>query len=188
MGGSRQFVRPKSVKKMLTKKQEKWVAHLSNDSKIKIVPFDQSAQEKFEKIKSIIQSKLGKSARIEHHGATGLGISGQDEIDIYVPVPPYLFDSFMSPLTELFNEPRSHYPMERARFTTSIDGKRVDVFLINEAYSGWLESLKFEKYLMEHPRALLNYERLKESCNGMGTQEYYTRKIEFINDVLNKTK
>ena len=65
---------------MLSQKQKEWVDHLSNDSKVKIVPFDPSSREKFEKIKIIIQSKLGKETKVEHRGASSFGISGQDEI------------------------------------------------------------------------------------------------------------
>lgn len=173
---------------MLTKNQEKWIAHLSDDSKIKIIPFDPSCEEKFEKIKSIIQSKLGKSIDVEHHGATNLKVSGQDEIDIYVPVPPKIFNNLLISLTELFGEPRSHYPLERARFVTFVDKKHIDVFLINKNCSGWLDSIKFEKYLKNHHRTLKNYKQLKESCSGMSTREYYRRKIEFINNILSKVK
>ena len=40
---------------MLREDQKKWIDHLSNDSKIKIVPFDPSSQKKFEKVKLLIQ-------------------------------------------------------------------------------------------------------------------------------------
>ena len=171
---------------MLTKEQEKWIAHLSDDSKIKIIAFDLSSQEKFKKVKSVIQSKLGKSTRIEHRGASNLGISGQDEIDVYVPTSPETFNGFIFPLTELFGKPRSHYPLERARFATFVDEKHIDVFLINEKCSSWLNGIKFEKYLREYPEALRAYEQLKESGAGLSTREYYRRKIEFINDILRR--
>lgn len=171
---------------MLTKEQEKWVNHLLEDSKIKIIPFDPSCHEKFEKVKAVIQSKLGEATKVEHRGATNLGISGQDEIDIYIPVSPNLFDNYITPLTKLFGEPRSHYRLERARFVTSEGGKHIDVFLINEECTGWLDSVKFENYLMAHPESLDEYRQLKESGDGLSTREYYRKKIEFINNVLER--
>ncbi|MBL7045511.1 MAG: GrpB family protein [Parcubacteria group bacterium] len=173
---------------MPTNNQEKWLAHLSNSSKIKIRPFDPSCGEKFERVKSLIQSRLGKSIDVEHHGATSLGISGQDEIDVYVPVPPESFNNFIAPLTKLFGEPKSNYPLERMRFVTFIDKKHVDIFLVNKKCHNWLDSIKFEKYLKEHPETLKAYEKLKESGDHTSTREYYRRKIEFINDILNKVK
>ncbi len=89
-------------------------------------------------------------------------------------------------LEKLFGKPRSHYPLERARFVTSVGGKHIDVFLINEKCSGRLDSVKFEKYLKEHPETLRDYEQLKEQGDGLSTREYYRKKIEFINDVLGR--
>ncbi|MEX1063742.1 MAG: GrpB family protein [Candidatus Paceibacterota bacterium] len=172
---------------MLSKEQEKWVNHLSNDSKIRIVPFDPTSQERFERLESKIRLKLGGSVRVEHHGASSLGISGQDEIDVYLPVPPSHFDELVAMMTELFGEPRSCYPLERVRFKTYEDEKRIDLFVINEESSGWLNGLRFEEHLKSHPKALEEYRELKESCDGLGTQEYYRRKIEFINSILVKT-
>lgn len=171
---------------MLKKDQKKWIDHLSDDSKIKIVPFDTSSQEKFEKVKLLIQSKLGNEIQIEHRGATSLGISGQDEIDIYIPVLPDEFNKYIKLLTELFGKSRSYYALERARFATSEKGKRIDVFLINKEGSGWTENLRFENFLKEHPQVLEEYRKLKESGDGLSTKEYYRRKIEFINDILEK--
>lgn len=171
---------------MLTQDQEKWINHLSDTDKVKIVPFDPNCQEKFEKVKKIIQSKLGETIRIEHRGASGLGISGQDEIDIYVPVQPNRFDSLAVSLTELFGKPRSYYPLERVRFVTSEAEKHIDVFLINEEHQGWLDSVKFESCLRSNPETLEEYRKLKESGNGLSTREYYRKKIEFINNVLTK--
>jgi len=170
---------------MLTPKQEKWVNHLSNDSKIVVVPFDPTCQEKFEKIKLKIQSKLGISVSVEHHGASSLGISGQDEIDVYVPVSPSDYDYFVAQLGKLFGEPKSHYPLERTRFKTYEDRKHIDVFVINKESTGWLNGLKFEKHLKTHSEDLEKYRILKEANSGLSSQEYYRRKIEFINSILN---
>ena len=116
---------------MLTPDQEKWIAHISDQDAIAIVPFDPTAQQKFEAVKNRIQAVLGMDTRVEHRGATSMGISGQDEIDIYIPVPEDQFNSLVAPLTTAFGRPRSHYPLERARFVTFEDGKHIDIFLIN---------------------------------------------------------
>lgn len=172
---------------MLTRDQKNWLNHLSNNpGEVRIIPFDPTSQEKFEKIKALIQSKLGESARVEHRGASSLGISGQDEIDVYIPVSPNQFDSTVAMIVELFGEPRSQYPLERIRFKALESGKKIDLFVINENSSDWINSLKFEHYLKTHSEALDEYEKLKEAGNGLGSQEYYRRKIEFINNILNK--
>jgi len=172
---------------MLTDEQRKWIDHLSDTAKITIVPFDPTAEEKFQKIKAIIRLKLGEEIVVEHHGATSLGISGQDEIDIYIPVPADRFGGTLPRLTELFGEPKSHYPLARARFTVFEGGKRIDVFLVNEEWSGWLDGLALERHLRAHPDALKEYQELKEDGNGLTVREYYRRKVEFINEILGKS-
>lgn len=169
---------------MLTQKQKEWIDHLSDQSKIKIVPFDPSCEEKYQKVKAFIQGKLGEDVKVEHCGASSLGISGQDEIDLYIPVSSKDFDKRVASLAALYGKPKSLYPRERARFVTSEAGKHVDVFVINEESAGWLESLKFEAYLRSHPEKLEEYRILKESGDDQSTRDYYRRKIEFINTVL----
>lgn len=169
---------------MITKEQEKWLAHLSDNDTIKIIPFDPTSNEKFEVVKNKIQAELGGATSVEHHGATSLGISGQDEIDIYVPVSPDKFQNRFNDLVKLFGEPRSHYPLQRSRFVTTEDKKHVDIFLINDVHPDWLNLVKFENHLRKNHTALDTYKKLKESGSGLSTREYYRKKIEFINTVL----
>jgi GrpB-like predicted nucleotidyltransferase (UPF0157 family) len=169
---------------MLTASQEKWIAHLSDQDRVTILPFDPSATQKFAAVKQKIQLALGAGVRVEHCGATSLEISGQDEIDVYVPIPEEQFDSFLAPLSEAFGPPRSHYPLDRARFVTEESGKHIDVFLINQSCRSWLDGRIFENYLRSHPEALEQYRLLKESGHGLCTREYYRRKILFINEIL----
>lgn len=169
---------------MLTPKQEKWVAHLKNNDRITIRPYDTTAPVKFEAVKRKIQSTLGDIIRVERHGATSLKISGQNEIDIYIPSPAESFDFLLLSFVQLFGNPRSLYPTERVRFVTNEDGKHIDVFLINEISPDWINMVNFEKYLRKNPKVLGVYRKVKEEAGGLSTQEYYRRKIEFINTIL----
>lgn len=171
---------------MLSKKQQDWLNHLSSEKKINILPFDPRVNKIFLKIKNKIQDNLGIDTRVEHRGASSLGISGQDEIDVYVPVPATEFDSYISKMSKIFGEPRSLYSLERVRFSEEIEGKKIDLFLINEKHDDWINGCKFEKYLKSHPKDLEKYKKLKEEMNGFSVKDYYTRKNEFINEILEK--
>lgn len=173
---------------MLTTEQEKWIDHLRDDDHIVIKPFDPNSIEIFETVKTKIQSNLGNEISVEHRGATSLGISGQDEIDVYIPVAPGKFDALIPILKTSFGEPRSVYPLERARFVRVEKGKHVDIFLINKECDGWKNGVIFDNYLKSHPETLEAYKKLKEEGNGLSTREYYRRKIGFINDILSKAK
>ncbi len=131
---------------------------------------------------------MGNDVRIEHHGATSLDISGQDEVDVYLPTATDGFDELVESLHPLFGEPRSLYPMRRARFVTEEGGKHIDIFPINEESDDWKSMVKFETILKENPEKLEEYRKLKENGNGLTVQEYYRRKLEFINSMLQKNE
>jgi GrpB-like predicted nucleotidyltransferase (UPF0157 family) len=169
---------------MLTLDQEKWISHLSDHDHIVIAPFDPSTPQKFEAVKRKIQAVLGPQLNVVHRGATSLGISGQDEIDIYIPVPEDQFEPLIAQLSAAFGTPRSHYPHDRARFVTFEEEKHVDIFLIIETCTSWLNGIKFENYIRYHPETLEQYRLLKEAGHGLSTREYYRRKTEFFNEIL----
>ncbi len=169
---------------MLTHEQEKWINHLSNQDHIVLAPFDPSTPQKFEAVKQKIQKVLGSETQVVHRGATSLGISGQNEIDIYVPVPENQFEPLIATLLTAFGAPHSHYPHDRARFVVDEAGKHVDIFLVNETSVGWLSGIKFENYLRSHPETLEQYRLLKEAGHGLSSREYYRRKTEFFNEIL----
>ena len=82
---------------MLAPEQEKWIAHLSNEKKIEIIPYDPATNQRFEALRQRIHSALGNGVEVVHRGATSLGISGQGELDVYLPVLPENFDAMVSP-------------------------------------------------------------------------------------------
>lgn len=169
---------------MLTPAQEEWLAHLPNDDFIEIFPYNPSSPRYFEHIKHKILSRLPYS-EVVHKGASSLGISGQGELDIYIPVTPSEFNSYLEPLISLFGQPQSHYPVERARFVDRVENTKAEIFLINKEGDGWIRSEKFEANLKKNPAALKEYRILKEQGKGLSTRAYYRRKIGFINEILN---
>jgi GrpB-like predicted nucleotidyltransferase (UPF0157 family) len=173
---------------MLSPEQQKWIDHLQDDNKTKITPYDPDSEQKFEEVKKKILSHLGEGIEVVHRGATSLKISGQGELDIYIPVAAEQFDTLLNPLEKLFGKPGSVYPLDRARFVTYMGETKAEVFLINEKSKSWINGVIFENYLRTHPLALDAYRKLKEDGSGLSTREYYRQKIEFINDILEKAE
>lgn len=171
---------------MLTEKQKTWLNHLSDTDEVKILPFDPKAKEYFEQQKNEIQAILGEGIEVVHMGASNMGISGQNDIYIYIPVPLEHLDELLEKLRQVYGNPGSHYPDERARFNRYKDETKMEVHLINRAFEGWITSNTFETYLKIHPEALEEYKKLKESLAGKSTRKYYTRKTEFINEILER--
>lgn len=171
---------------MVTPEQEIWLNHLDDTNKIEIFPYNPLVGGKFERIKRLLVSVLGEGQEIAHRGSSSLGISGQKEIDIYVPIPVERFDTALPVIEQLFGTPKSHYPLERARFVATVDGTKIEIFVINNKSMGWLNGLLFEGYLKENKEALDAYRFLKEESAGLSTRAYYRKKIEFINTTLEK--
>ncbi len=171
---------------MLTPEQETWLEHLDDTNSVEIFPYDPDACEKFERIKKLLQSILGVETTVLHKGASSLGISGQKEIDIYIPVPVENFDALLVPLEQVFGKPRSHYPLERVCFVSTIDDTKVEIFVVNSESESWKNSSRFDDHIRENKEALEAYRILKEEARGLSTQAYYRKKIEFINDILSK--
>lgn len=174
---------------MITQEQEKWLSHLSDTNKVDIAPFDPKSNEKFEEIKKQIQSVLGNKTRVLHRGASGLGISGQPEIDIYIPVLPEKFDRTVLEMEKIFNKkPYSIYPLERTKFILFKGQTKLEIMVVNKLNKSWIDNETFYQYLKRHPEALEQYRKLKEDGRGLSNQSYYRKKIEFINNILDKAK
>lgn len=169
---------------MITQEQQIWLDHLSDTKSIVVVSWDPTCEDKFLQIKSQIQDILGKHQAVKHRGASSLKISGQDEIDIYIPVLEVKYDKTVKSVTQLFGNANSNYPLKRTRFVTEINGKHIDVFVINKADEGWKNSEIFYNYLLSNSLALEEYRKLKEGLSGKSMKEYYKGKIEFINEIL----
>ncbi len=168
---------------MITKEQQKWLDHLSDKDIIHIIPYDPKTKEVFKIIKAELIKVLGK-VRISHRGSTAMRISGQGEIDLYIPVNKKDFNNFVVKLSKYLGRPGSLYELERVRFVKYIDGIKIEIFVINKNSSDWVMGVKFEKYLKNNPKALSEYERLKNKADGFSVKEYYTVKTVFINEIL----
>lgn len=171
---------------MLTKQDIKWLNKLSASKKVTIIPYNPKAKEVFEKQKKEILSILGKDVGVLHLGATGLGISGQGEIDLVIPTSLDNFDRFIGKLKKVYGEPKSFSPNNRVRFNRKVDDIDVEIVIVNQESEGWKRNIAFNNFLKNHPEILEEYKNLKKSSNGQSLRVYYQRKMEFINNILEK--
>lgn len=171
---------------MLTKADIKWLSHLSDSKKVRIIPYNPKVKKVSEKQKKEILGILGQDIEILHLGATGLGISGQGEIDLVIPVPLNRFDEIIEKFKKVYGDPKSFSPSNRIRFNHKIDDTDIEIVVVNQDSEGWKRNIAFDNYLKNHPKVLEAYRILKESSDGIGMRDYYRKKMEFINDVLEK--
>lgn len=169
---------------MLTPSQQQWIDSL-RDGTITIVPYDERTERLFLQAKARVHNAIGDKVVVEHCGASSLGISGQDEIDVSILANKDTFDEYIPKLEKEFGPVRSRYP-DRARFEVREEGKKIDLKIVDVDNENYKDSKIFENYLKNNPEELERYKALKEECNGKTTKEYYTRKTEFINEILEK--
>jgi len=170
---------------MLTPEQQKWIDARSDEKTISIVPYDPKTEELLARVTEKVYSVLGREAVVEHCGASSLGISGQDEIDVSIVAREDQFEDYIAKLETIFGPVRARYP-DRARFEVREEGKKIDLKIVDVDHPNYAAGKAFEKYLSSHPTDLERYRILKESLNGATVKEYYRQKIEFINDILTK--
>lgn len=171
---------------MLTKADIEWLNKLSNSKKIKIIPYNAKVKEVFKKQRKEILGVLGQNVEVLHLGATGFGISGQGEIDLAIPISLDHFSEYIKKLKKVYGEPISFSANNRVRFNHKQNNINIEIVIVNRASEGWKRNIAFDKYLKTHPEALEAYRKLKEANSGISIREYYRRKMEFINDVLEK--
>jgi GrpB-like predicted nucleotidyltransferase (UPF0157 family) len=169
---------------MLTPEQQNFIDRRS-DNNIKVIPFDQKSNEKFEEIKKQVQSILG-NLEVLHRGSTGLGIGGQPEIDIYIPVSVQEIPELTAEMEKVWGKPKSIYPDERTKFIRYIGETMIEVILVNKSCKSWIDGEIFFDYLKHNKDAREEYEKLKGIGESLPIREYYRRKFEFMNDILNR--
>ena len=170
---------------MLTTDQKEWLNHLSDTEKIIIIPYNPKNKEVFKLIKNDLIKILGK-VRISLCGSTSLGISGQGEIDLYIPAAKKHFNGYLEKLIAYLGKPGSIYDLRRVRFVKFVNGIKIEIFLINKNFRDWTNCCKFINFLKRNPKYLLEYEKIKSKCNGFSVRRYYTAKVKFINKILKK--
>lgn len=174
---------------MLTKDQKEWLNHLSDSNFIKITPFEPKIIEVFKSEREFLQSFLDPSQEVLLRGSSYLEIPGKGEIDIYIPVSPKNFNPTMEKLINHLGMPESVYPEERVRWNKIKDRDTVvEYFLIDRTLDSWKSMVLFEEYLLAHPESLKEYIKLKESSPGLTSRAYYTKKLEFMNKILDLAK
>lgn len=171
---------------MLTPEQQNFVDRRPDDY-IRVVPFDTKSEEKFEEIKKQVRLILG-DIEVLHRGSSGLGVGGQREIDVYIPASPEEISRLTTEIEKVWGAPKSVYPNERTKFIKYIGETMIEVMLVNEACKSWIEGEIFFNYLKHNKIARDEYEQTKAIGEKLSIKEYYRRKFEFMNEILNRAR
>lgn len=165
---------------MLTEGQKHYLKNLSSEKanrKVCIKPYDVKTSAIAEKIINKIKEKL-PNADIRFMGASALGISGQNDVDIYVLCTDEIKNSYIAELNKILGN------YNKKKWRLAEDEYEVSVYINNPEDQKQKEQIDIFKILKNNKNILKEYEILKESMNGKTYKEYQIAKYEFYNRVL----
>lgn len=154
------------------------------DKKVNIHPFDPKVAGVAEDLIHSI-SNIFPDLEVKHMGASAIGISGQNDIDIYAFSEPKDFERFLPGLVKLFGEPLH-------RHETFIEWKfkreefDIEFYLTTKDSKTMSKQIAVFETLKNNKDLLKKYEKLKESMNGKSFREYQENKYEFYHRILDR--
>lgn len=159
----------------------------NNAEKENLHPFNPESGSIFNSIKEKIHAVLGDKFEVLHRGSSALGIAGQKEIDIYIPVAEEDMDKVAKLLEQLYGiPPKSIYIRERIKFLQDVNGTRIEVMVVNKDHKSWIEGEDAFSRIKENNSLLKEYEQLKREASSLPYKEYQARKVAFFNKVIGK--
>lgn len=167
---------------MLFEHEEKYIKTISPDKVVNIRPLDLKATKLAEEIIQRI-NKVCPDLKVLHIGASGLGISGQGDLDIYALAAPNTFSEYLPQLIKLFGPPKSQKEDSIAwEFKRNV--YEVEFYLTNPESPTMKRQLAVFNILKDNKDLLKEYEKLKEDMDGQSFREYQRKKYEFYHKVL----
>lgn len=168
---------------MLTLGEENYLSTIPPDKRANIVPYNPHIKEVAGGIMRRIK-ELYPHLDVIHVGASGLGISGQGDIDMCALSPQQDYDRYLPGLMQIFGEPKSR---KKSVGWELIRGNiPIEFYLTDPSSPDMQRQLAVFEKLRSNPKLLREYEQLKESMNGWPLREYQRRKYEFYHKILDE--
>lgn len=168
---------------MLTEGQQNYLLKLDPEranTPVFVNTFDPRTKVIAKEIMGKIKNEI-PDADIRFMGASALGISGQNDVDIYIICPHDIKENYLFKLKPVFGEQiKNKWQWEEEEI-------EVSVYLSDPTDQKFQEQLDIFDLLKNDHKILQEYEKLKEQMNGKSYKEYQVAKYEFYNRVLNIT-
>lgn len=171
---------------MLSHDEEDFLSKIPDDKVVTVKPFDPKIHQIAEGIISKIHSVLPQ-LEVKHMGASALGISGQNDIDMYILSSPSDFDKYIPLLIPIFGEPKSR-KYDSVAWDFEEENYPVELYLTDPNSEPMQRQIKIFETLRFNPVLRKEYEELKQELNGQSFREYQRKKYEFYNKVIETTQ
>lgn len=168
---------------MVTKDEEDFLSK-QKDRIVSVKPFNPNCRKVSQDIIKKILS-VSPDANVRHLGASSLGLSGQNDVDLYVLSKPEDFDKYLPGLIKLFSETVwRKYDSNAWKFKQ--DGIEVELYLTDPTSKPMKRQLGVYEALKSNRTLQKEYEALKEKFNGKSWLEMQKAKYEFYHKILDK--
>lgn len=171
---------------MLTPDQEKYLKIIPEDKKTIIQDFNPAVKVASDEV--VVKIKAEKPDwNVWPMGSSELGIAGQNDIDINIPIHPEEIKGYLPELEKLFGPPRQKEKLPM-KWELNQDGFEVELYLTDSTTKTFQEHLDVFTMLKENAGLRARYEEIKKSSNGGSFREYMKKKYEFFNKILENSK
>lgn len=167
---------------MLTNDEEDYLSKIPANKKAHVFPFDLKTAIVAKKIIKSIKN-IYPNLEVKHMGASALGISGQNDVDIYAFSDPVHFEKFLPGLIRLFGEPL-HRHETFIQWSLKKDNIDVEFYLTAQDSKTMQKQIRVFEILKSDGKLLREYEKIKESMNEKSFKEYQKKKYEFYHKLL----
>lgn len=166
---------------MLTLEEKKYLEGLPTQESHRIVhiqPYNSVIANIANGIVRALEQQLPVGTDIRFMGASALGISGQNDIDIYVLVSDVEQARYLLQLEQVLGKQENH------KWHWYEQGYEVSIYLADPSSPSQKRQIDMHTALHNSPELLREYEQLKSAMNGKTYVEYQKAKYEFYNKVL----
>lgn len=167
---------------MLNNDQKNYLKKIPADKIISISPFNTDTTLVTHEIIQAI-NRLLPDIEVKHMGASSLGISGQNDIDIYALSESTDFNKYLPSLIKLFGLPE-HKHLSSVEWKFKKNGFDIELYLTDPHTDTMQQQLAVYNALKNNLPLLKKYETMKISMNGKSFRDYQKKKYEFFNKIL----
>jgi hypothetical protein len=164
---------------MLTESQENYLNKIPEDSIAEIKAWNPDASNFAKKL--IEQIKQDSGLEIFWCGSLAMGISGQNDIDLYIFAEPKNFELHLPEIIKSLGKP-TYILNEKILWRIIKNSYKIDASLLSKNSKEVKHDLFFTESLKSNQDLLQEYILLKNP--GLSAREYYRLKNEFYNRVV----
>ncbi len=167
---------------MLTQNQEKYLNTIPPDKKVIVSPYSPESKSIALQIISKINSEF-PALEVSWIGASALGISGQNDLDLNILSKPEEYGDYLPKLKEIFGVPVKETE-KLVKWQWNDKGYEIELYLTDKNSEALQEQIKLFNILKSNPDLLKEYESIKEAAASRTFREYMKAKYEFFNRVM----